>query len=262
MRTISNPIREKYSYTKDIIHQTKPSTKNHMKTTLLLILAVTVLSLGWLLTSRSSTIAAEAANTTLGEKIDPAKLQQATFAAGCFWGVEETFRRVNGVVATEVGYTGGITDFPTYEQVCTNTTNHAESVLVTFDPTIISYAELLDVFWSCHDPTTVDRQGPDVGKQYRSVIFYHNAEQQQIAEASLKEVDDSHIFGDKIVTEIIPAPKFYPAEDYHQQYFEKEGSAETCHVGIAVVHTKLAAAAAQARLAAAATQPANPTTQP
>ena len=186
-------------------------------------------------------------NSSLGQKVDPMKLKQATFAAGCFWGVEAAFRRVPGVVATEVGFTGGHTENPTYDQVCTHTTGHAEAVLVSYDPQKVSYPELLDAFWSCHDPTTADRQGPDVGSQYRSAIFFHDPEQERLARASLKEVDQSGVFGSKIVTQIVPAPRFYPAEDYHQQYFERRGTADSCHTGIATVHTKLAAEAAQQR---------------
>ena len=182
------------------------------------------------------------------------KTDQATFSAGCFWGVEATFRKVPGVVSTEVGYSGGHTIDPTYEDVCTDLTGHAESVLVNYDPTRISYPELLDAFWSCHDPTTVNRQGPDTGTQYRSVIFYHNPEQKRLAEASFAEVQNSGVFKDKIVTKIVPAGVFYPAEEYHQRYFEKQGTADTCHVGIATVHTKLAADAAAMR-ESAATQP-------
>jgi len=122
------------------------------------------------------------------------KTEQATFSAGCFWGVETTFRKVNGVVSTEVGYSGGHTVDPTYEDVCTDLTGHAESVLVNYDPNKISYPELLDAFWSCHDPTTVDRQGPDIGTQYRSVIFYHNPEQERLAKASLAEIQNSGVF--------------------------------------------------------------------
>jgi peptide-methionine (S)-S-oxide reductase len=175
----------------------------------------------------------------------PANLRQATFAAGCFWGVEEYFRHVPGVVSTAVGYSGGHTKNPTYQEVCTDLTGHAESVLVTFDPAKVSYAELLDGFWTCHDPTTVNRQGPDVGTQYRSVIFYHDAEQEKAARASMKEVDDAHVFSSRIVTEIVPAAPFYPAEAYHQQYMEKTGG--VCHTGPAVVHTELAKKAAAER---------------
>ena len=173
--------------------------------------------------------------------------EQATFAAGCFWGVEAAFSKIPGVFSTAVGYTGGHLENPNYRQVCTGRTGHAEAVLVTFDPKRVSYAELLDAFWSCHDPTTVDRQGPDVGPQYRSAIFVENDAKEQIAKASMKEVDDSKVFRRKIVTQIAPVGKFYSAEDYHQQYFEKQGMAETCHVGVAKVHTKLAQAASEQR---------------
>jgi peptide methionine sulfoxide reductase msrA/msrB len=187
--------------------------------------------------------------------------KQATFAAGCFWGVEVAFAKLPGVTATAVGYSGGHTNNPTYRQVCNGDTGHAESVLVTYDPAKISYAELLDAFWTCHDPTTLNRQGPDVGSQYRSVIFFHDADQEKTAKASVKEVNESGVFKRKIVTEIVPAAKFYSAEDYHQQYFEKQGSADSCHVGIAKVHTKLAEQAAKDR-ASAATQPTAATCDP
>jgi peptide methionine sulfoxide reductase msrA/msrB len=182
------------------------------------------------------------------------KTEQATFAGGCFWGTEASFRKVKGVVATEVGYSGGHTKNPSYEDVCTETTGHAESVLVTYDPKQVSFPELLDAFWTMHDPTTKDRQGPDVGNSYRSVIFYHNPEQQKQAEESIAEVNARHVFRNPIVTEVVPAGPFYKAEDYHQQYFFKNGREATCHVGIATVHTQLAADAAAARMAAA-TQP-------
>ncbi len=166
--------------------------------------------------------------------------EQAIFAAGCFWGVEAAFRKIAGVISTEVGYTGGHSADPTYRAVCSGSTNHAEAVRVTFDPAKVSYAELLDAFWSVHDPTTMNRQGPDVGTQYRSAIFYENAEQERIARASLQEVEDSKIFRRPIVTQLFPATKFYSAEDYHQQYFEKQGTAAACHVGVAQVKTRLA----------------------
>lgn len=175
------------------------------------------------------------------------KSEVATFAAGCFWGVEAAFAKVDGVLETQVGYTGGKKVDPTYREVCSDRTGHAEAVQVTFDPQKVSFAELLDVFWSCHDPTTVDRQGPDVGSQYRSAIFVHDAEQERIAQASIDEVNTSGVFGRKIVTQIVPAGKFYPAEEYHQKYFERRGQAESCHVGVAEVHTKLAAEAAAKR---------------
>ena len=181
----------------------------------------------------------------------PMNVKQATFAAGCFWGVEATFRKLPGVVSTEVGYSGGHTENPTYRQVCGDRTGHAEAVLVTYDPSKVSYPELLDAFWSLHDPTTLNSQGPDFGTQYRSVIFYHDPEQEHQARASLEEVEQSGVFRRKIVTEIVPAQKFYPAEEYHQQYFEKQGASESCHVGVATVHTKLAADAAAQRKTAA-----------
>ena len=151
------------------------------------------------------------------------KLEKATFSAGCFWGVEDAFMHLKGVVSTRVGYTGGRTKDPTYEQVCTNTTGHAESVEVIYDPAVISYDGLLDTFWSIHDPTTVDRQGPDVGSQYRSVIFYHNENQKEAAIASKEKLEKSGKYKKRIVTEISPAPEFYQAEEYHQKYDMKHG---------------------------------------
>lgn len=148
-------------------------------------------------------------------------MAKATFAAGCFWSPEETFRQVTGVTATRVGYTGGTTDHPTYQDVCTGTTGHAEAVDIDFDPERISYEELLDVFWSIHDPTTKDRQGPDVGSQYRSAIFVHGPEQRAAAEAALKARQDMRTDGRTIVTQIADAPTFWPAEDYHQRFLEK-----------------------------------------
>ena len=150
-------------------------------------------------------------------------MEKATFGAGCFWGVEETFRKIQGVTDVAVGYAGGKTQDPTYEDVCSHTTGHAEVVEVEFDPVKVSYAELLNVFWSNHDPTTLNRQGPDVGDQYRSVIFYHSPEQRATAEASKAELDKSGRFRRPIVTQIEPAPKFYRAEEYHQRYLEKRG---------------------------------------
>ncbi len=148
-------------------------------------------------------------------------MEKATFAAGCFWGVEAAFRQVEGVVRTEVGYEGGTLANPTYEDVCSHTTGHAEVVEVTFDPSRVSYDELLDVFWRKHDPTQLNRQGWDVGDQYRSVIFVHDEEQRRAAEASKAARDASGIHRGPIVTVIEPAQTFYPAEDYHQQYLEK-----------------------------------------
>jgi peptide-methionine (S)-S-oxide reductase len=151
------------------------------------------------------------------------KTEKATFAAGCFWGVEAAFREVEGVVSTSVGYTGGTTEDPTYEEVCTDKTGHAEAVEVIYDPDVVSYEELLDVFWSIHDPTTKNRQGPDVGSQYRSAIFYHNPEQRAAARAREEKLQRSGLYDGEIVTEIVPATEFYRAEEYHQRYFEKHG---------------------------------------
>ena len=155
------------------------------------------------------------------------KPQKATFAAGCFWGVEAAFRQIKGVVSTQVGYTGGKIYNPTYEDVCTDETGHAEAVEVTYDPSKVSYEALLDVFWKNHDPTQLNRQGPDVGTQYKSAIFYYNEKQKKAAEKSLKEKQKK--YKNKIVTEIKPASKFYRAEEYHQQYLEKRGLS-TCHI--------------------------------
>jgi peptide-methionine (S)-S-oxide reductase len=150
-------------------------------------------------------------------------LERATFAAGCFWGVEASFREIEGVVRTSVGYTGGHAVDPGYEQVCSGTTGHAESVDVWFDPSVVSYSDLLNAFWSMHDPTTRNRQGWDFGSQYRSAIFFHDAEQERLAIASRDEHQPA--FRRPIVTEISPATTFYDAEDYHQRYFEKHGGA-------------------------------------
>ena len=150
-------------------------------------------------------------------------MAKATFAAGCFWGVEATFRKLEGVRATAVGYTGGETLDPTYEQVCHGDTGHAEAVEIDFDPEVIGYEQLLEVFWDCHDPTTRDRQGPDIGRQYRSAIFTHGPEQAAAAQASKERHDAAGRFRSPIVTEIEPAAVFYMAEDYHQQYLEKRG---------------------------------------
>jgi peptide-methionine (S)-S-oxide reductase len=156
-------------------------------------------------------------------------LQMATLAAGCFWGVEETFTKIKGVKSTRVGYIGGNLPSPTYEDVCTDRTGHAEALQVKYDPKEISYEELLDLFWSIHNPTTKNRQGPDIGSQYRSIIFYHTPEQESIAKKSKQVLDDSNKFQNKIVTEIVPASTFYPAEDYHQKYYQKIGGGSCYH---------------------------------
>jgi peptide-methionine (S)-S-oxide reductase len=151
--------------------------------------------------------------------------EKATFAAGCFWGVEAAFRQVSGVLDAAVGYSGGGFADPTYEDVCTGRTGHAESVQVEFDPARVSYDQLLDVFWENHDPTTLNFQGPDVGTQYRSAIFFHNPEQERAASESRSKLEASGRYRRPVVTEIAPAQQFWRAEDYHQRYLEKRGLA-------------------------------------
>ncbi len=153
------------------------------------------------------------------------KTEKATFAAGCFWGVERKFRQVQGVTATAVGYSGGASESPTYKDVCSGRTGHAEVLEVVYDPDRVSYEQLLEVFWESHDPTTLNRQGPDVGDQYRSAIFFHDPAQETAARASKDALAKSGRFSDPVVTEITPASTFYRAEDYHQQYLEKRGLA-------------------------------------
>jgi methionine-S-sulfoxide reductase len=160
---------------------------------------------------------------------DDSTYELATFAAGCFWGVESIFKQVNGVIETNVGYTGGNYPNPTYRDVCTGITGHAEAVLVKFDPQVVSYEELLSIFWRVHNPTTLNRQGADVGSQYRSAIFYHNEAQRIAAEKSKEEFDRSNIYINKAVTQIASASTFYEAEEYHQDYFDKHKD-RSCHV--------------------------------
>jgi len=179
----------------------------------------------------ASEMAGEADASTIGQPSASGAIKTATFAAGCFWGVESAFRQVEGVVSTTVGYTGGHVANATYEQVCTGRTGHAESVQVVYDPSKVSYDKLLKVFWSIHDPTTPNRQGPDVGEQYRSVIFYHTPAQETAAKASRDALADSGKFRRPIVTEITPAGPFYRAEEYHQQYNAKHGL-PSCHVPV------------------------------
>jgi peptide-methionine (S)-S-oxide reductase len=150
-------------------------------------------------------------------------MEKATFGAGCFWHVEETFSKVDGVVSTRVGYMGGAKENPTYEDVCSHTTGHAEVVEVTYDPGRVSFAELLRVFWDCHDPTQLNRQGPDIGSNYRSAIFFYTPEQEQAALQSKDQLEQSHHYRRTIVTEIMPASIFWRAEEYHQQYLAKQG---------------------------------------
>ena len=148
-------------------------------------------------------------------------MERATFGMGCFWGPEETFRKVDGVTSTSVGFMGGSLENPTYEEVCTGRTGHAEVVEVEFDPSRIAYEELLEIFWACHDPTTRNRQGPDIGTQYRSVLFFHSPEQEAAARASKEKLERSGRYRSEIVTEIAPASSYYPADEYHQRYLEK-----------------------------------------
>ncbi len=161
--------------------------------------------------------------------MEKAILEKATFGAGCFWGVEAAFRQIKGVISTSVGYSGGSYKNPSYRDVCTGRTGHAEVVEVVYDPSRVSYEDMLKVFWENHNPTTLNRQGPDVGTQYRSAIFFHSPEQQTAAIASKEKLDSSGRYGRPIVTQVEPASEFYVAEDYHQQYLEKRGLS-TCHI--------------------------------
>ena len=179
-------------------------------------------------TSNGPSPVPHASPTTQESKV---KTETADFAAGCFWGSEATFRKIPGVLTTQVGYEGGTTANPTYEDVCSSATGHAETVQVTFDPSKVSYEKLLNVFFENHDPTTLNRQGPDYGTQYRSVVFYHSEEQKKIAEAEKNKRDQSGDYVGQIVTQIVAAKTFYPAEGYHQRYFEKQGVDYTCHLG-------------------------------
>ena len=156
-------------------------------------------------------------------------MELATFGAGCFWGIEALFRQVEGVVDAAVGYSGGTLENPTYKDVCSDRTGHAEAVQVTFDPARVSYEKLLDVFWQVHDPTQLNRQGPDHGRQYRSAIFFRSPEQEAAARASKAKLQASNLFSRPIVTEITPASTFWRAEEYHQRYLEKNGL-PICHI--------------------------------
>jgi len=159
-------------------------------------------------------------------------LEVATVAGGCFWCIEAVFREVEGVESVVSGYTGGTTANPTYQQVCSDKTGHAEAVQVVFDPTKISYREILEIFFSVHDPTTLNRQGADMGTQYRSAIFYHNEQQKASAEQLIEELDKAHLWKKPIVTQIVPLDKFYPAEDYHREYFSQHPEQAYCQVVI------------------------------
>lgn len=159
---------------------------------------------------------------------NPAKTETATFGNGCFWCTEAVFQQVKGVISVVSGYSGGSVENPTYKQVGTGNTGHAEVLQITYDPAQVSFSELLEVFWSTHDPTTLNRQGADVGTQYRSAVFYHNEEQKQLAEKYKKELDASKAFDKPIVTEISPFTKFYKAEDYHQNYYNQNSEQPYC----------------------------------
>lgn len=156
-------------------------------------------------------------------------MAKATFAAGCFWGVEETFRNIPGVISTKVGYTGGTSKNPSYKEVCTGRTGHAEAIDIDFDPDKVSYLQLLSVFFQNHNPTTLNRQGPDFGTQYRSAIFYHGPEQETEAKDAIAELEKERVFPKPIVTQVVPAAEFFPAEEYHQKYLEKQGL-RSCHL--------------------------------
>jgi len=176
-------------------------------------------------------VCGEEVMTAQNVKSDQPAAEKATFAAGCFWGSEATFRKIPGVIKTQVGYTGGKAAHPTYKQVCEGDTGHAEAVEIEFDPKKVSYQQLLEVFFENHDPTTLDRQGPDQGHQYRSAIFFHNATQEKLAKAEKEKRNLSGDYVAPIVTEILPAGPFYRAEEYHQEYFGKKGVNYSCHLG-------------------------------
>lgn len=173
-------------------------------------------------------IAATAETTSAAEE-NRMKTENATFAAGCFWGVESAFRQIDGVVDTQVGYTGGKTAHPTYQEVCIGATGHAEALNITFDPSKVSYETLVNFFFKMHDPTQVNRQGPDVGSQYRSAIFFHSPKQQAVAETVKAALEKSGKYKRAIATQVVPAGPFYRAEEYHQRYFEKNGG-PSCHI--------------------------------
>jgi peptide-methionine (S)-S-oxide reductase len=193
-----------------------------------LVVSVTLLAaVMWSWSHETST----AGSTTKPSKEANVNTEKATFAAGCFWGVEETFRKVPGVLSTRVGYTGGTTKNPTYRDVCTDATGHAEAIEVVFDPQKVSYQALLEVFFENHDPTTMNRQGPDFGTQYRSAIFYHSPEQQRLAQAEKDRRNRSGEYVGPIVTQIVAAGTFYSAEEYHQRYYQKKGVSWSCTFG-------------------------------
>jgi peptide-methionine (S)-S-oxide reductase len=175
---------------------------------------------------RSASVAYHVVNQA--RRVREILVEKATIGAGCFWGVEAAFQDLAGVEQTAVGYSGGTLENPSYQDVCSGTSGHAEVLQIQFDPTVISYEKLLEVFWNCHDPTTLDRQGPDVGSQYRSAIFYHTPQQEELARRMKQQLDEEGRFQRPIVTQIEPAVEFWRAEEYHQRYFEKNGM-KSCH---------------------------------
>jgi len=202
-----------------------------MNLALLILMMITSMHTSQILFSHNT--GTQSQNTSDPDKTQSQQTELATFGAGCFWCVEAIYQRVSGVMDIESGYAGGHVINPTYKQVTTGRTGHAEVVRITFRPDIISFEELLEVFWHTHDPTTLNRQGADVGTQYRSAIFYHNEEQKQIAEASLKKTDESDLWDDPIVTEITELSNYSTAEDYHQNYFNNNPNAGYCSIVIA-----------------------------
>ena len=190
-------------------------------------LVLVVAGVGLLVAQPSCTRYSPAAQMAGTEEKEERKMEKAMFAAGCFWGVESIFQQIDGVVDTTVGYTGGTTDSPTYREVCSKDTGHAEAIEIVYDPAKVSYEKLLDIFWRAHDPTTLNRQGPDIGTQYRSVVFYYTPEQKAVAEKAMAEAQKK--WKKPIVTQLVSGGVFYPAEAYHQDYFEKKGIKKSCH---------------------------------
>jgi peptide-methionine (S)-S-oxide reductase len=199
---------------------------------LIIFAAIVFLFEGCSLNSRSR-VTTKIINNIEEQMKDTSKLETATFGGGCFWCIEAIFQDLKGVEKVESGYSGGTTKYPTYQEVCSGTTGHAEVVQITFNPAIISYDQILEVFWHVHDPTTLNRQGADVGTQYRSVIFYHNDEQKTSAENSKKKTEDSKLWDEPIITEISPFTEFYKAEEYHQNYYKDNPEKSYCSLVIA-----------------------------
>ena len=204
-----------------------------MKRKIYLVITI-ILFAQFLFVSKQNEVLAQSKTDNIKKEIvNMEGLKKATFGSGCFWCTEAIFERVKGVVSVVSGYSGGMVENPTYEQVCSGKTGHAEAVQITYDPKVVSYPELLEIFWRTHDPTTLNRQGNDVGTQYRSAIFYHNEEQKKLAEEYKKKLDESGAWGNPIVTEIVPYKNFYKAENYHQDYFENNPNQGYCSFVIA-----------------------------